>query len=433
MPATDPATPQDEEAAAWARLPVLAHAAALLIENGQTTERTVLAVEGLATVTGTPVRVYVRWGEVRVEAHAAGRTQMRSVTAAPLGVHMGKVAETMEAIEAVRAGSLSVDALGARLDRIAAMPPVSTPRFALFAAIGAAALAILFGASEPATILLAMASAGGGAVLRRIVARRTANPFAQPLVAALLAGLAGGVALSRGLATEARLVMLCPCMVLVPGPHFLNGFIDLLRARISLGIARVALAGMIVVAISAGLLAGLAATGSTLPSAGSPPPLAFTLDIIAAGLAVSAYGTFFSMPWRYLPIPILIGMMAHASRWAALVLAGASLEVGALVACLIAGLLVTPISRVLRLPFAAFAFAAVVSLIPGIFLFEMAAATVALLHAGEAGAGSLLLPIATNGAAALLILLAMTIGVIVPKMIIDAIWPFADDAPLRDR
>src|ERR1700739_4811012 len=75
-------------------------------------------------------------------------------------------------------------------------------------------------------------------------------------------------------------------------------------------------------------------------------------DVIGAGIAVAAYGTFFAMPWRMLPIPVLIGMLAHASRWAAISVAGASAEIGALVACLVVGLIITPIADHMRLPFA---------------------------------------------------------------------------------
>jgi hypothetical protein len=38
--------------------------------------------------------------------------------------------------------------------------------------------------------------------------------------------------------------------------------------------------------------------------------------VIAAGCAVAGFGTFFSMPWRLLPFPIAVGMLAHAARWA---------------------------------------------------------------------------------------------------------------------
>jgi uncharacterized membrane protein YjjB (DUF3815 family) len=43
------------------------------------------------------------------------------------------------------------------------------------------------------------------------------------------------------------------------------------------------------------------------------------------------------MPWQMLPIPILIGMLAHTFRWEAILVAGASVEIGALATCLVAG------------------------------------------------------------------------------------------------
>ena len=50
-------------------------------------------------------------------------------------------------------------------------------------------------------------------------------------------------------------------MVLVPGPHFLNGALDLINGRVGLGAARLVYAGLIVVAISVGLLLGLYGLG----------------------------------------------------------------------------------------------------------------------------------------------------------------------------
>jgi len=72
-------------------------------------------------------------------------------------------------------------------------------------------------------------------------------------------------------------------MVLVPGPHFLNGMLDLIRGRINLGAARLIYAVLVVVAISAGLLIGLALLGVSLPvePAGRTVPLWH--DVIAAG------------------------------------------------------------------------------------------------------------------------------------------------------
>jgi len=129
------------------------------------------------------------------------------------------------------------------------------------------------------------------------------------------------------------------------------------------------------------------------------------------------------MPWRMLPIPILIGILAHALRWAAISLAGASVATGALVACLVVGTLTTPIADRLRLPFAAFAFASVVSLIPGVFLFRMAGGLVGLVALGRTASPDLLFDVIADGTTAILIILAMTFGLILPKMGIEHFYP----------
>ena len=83
----------------------------------------------------------------------------------------------------------------------------------------------------------------------------------------------------------------------------------------------------------------------------------------------------------------------------------------------------TPVADRLRLPFAAVAFASVVSLIPGVFLFRMAGGLVGLIARGGYSAPGLLLGIATDGATAVLILLAMAFGLILPKMLIEHFDP----------
>jgi uncharacterized membrane protein YjjB (DUF3815 family) len=235
----------------------------------------------------------------------------------------------------------------------------------------------------------------------------------------LFAGVIGAIAVRLQFASVLRLVAVCPCMVLVPGPHFLNGMIDLTRARIALGAARVLYAGLITVIICTGLLLGLALGGVSLPASGPSHFVPLGYDVIAAGIAVAAYGTFFSMPWRMLPIPIVIGMLAHASRWGAISVAGASAETGALVACLVVGVIITPIADRVQLPFAGLAFASVVSLIPGVFLFRMAGGMVDLVTLGPQAPQELLVQVVADATTAVLIILAMSFGLIFPKMCIQ--------------
>ena len=137
---------------------------------------------------------------------------------------------------------------------ISRMPPAPTWLFALAAAAGAVALSVIYGANHFIAMALIFASAGAGAVLRRALAQVSGNDFIQPFCAAILAGVIGGLAVRYDLSSSLRLVAVCPCMVLVPGPHILNGAFDLIGGRIHLGAARLLYAGLIVVAISTGLL-----------------------------------------------------------------------------------------------------------------------------------------------------------------------------------
>jgi uncharacterized membrane protein YjjB (DUF3815 family) len=208
-------------------------------------------------------------------------------------------------------------------------------------------------------------------------------------------------------------------MILVPGPHILNGASDLARARVVLGAARLVYACLTVLMICTGLLLGLGIGGGSLPIGvpSAPPP--FAADVIAAGFAVAAFGAFFSMPWRLLPVPICVGMLAHAARWVLISLAGADVVTGALVACFLTGAVITPVADRLHLPFAALGFSAVVSMMPGLFLFRAACALVSMVAIGPRAPLGPLLTMVTNGATAFLIILSMTFGLIVPRLLFE--------------
>src|SRR5262249_49486344 len=144
---------------------------------------------------------------------------MTAIAASPTGVHMERVTSAMKIGDEINAGHFNPSDALEKLEAISHAPPAPAWLFALAAAACAAALSVLFGVQHIVAVVLIVFSAAAGAVLRRILASVSANPFLQPFCAALLAGLIGALAVRYDLSSSLRLVAVCPCMILVPGPH----------------------------------------------------------------------------------------------------------------------------------------------------------------------------------------------------------------------
>jgi uncharacterized membrane protein YjjB (DUF3815 family) len=394
--------------------------ARVLHVNGQSTDETLAAAEQLGNKLDLRARIIPRWGDLQLQAEDTDGRLVSVGEADPTGVDMDRVASAMRAIGEVIAGRLAPPAASEAIIAISQAPPAPTWLFTVAAAAGAASLSVIFGVQHVPAVLLAAVSAAVGAVLRRTLAKHNTNPLLQPFCAALLAGIIGALAVRYDLSSSLRLIAVCPCMILVPGPQVLNGMIDLAAARVPLGAARLIYAGLIILAISAGLLLGLSLLNVSLPVDVPGRPVPLWLDVVAAGVAVAAFSIFFSTPLRMLGWPVAVGMLAHALRWWTLSV-GAGVATGALVACLAVGLVLTPVARRYYMPFAAIGFASVVSMIPGVFLFRMVSGLLQLATSSNTTL-QLLGGTIADGLIAISIIFAMSFGLIVPKIVLNRLF-----------
>lgn len=287
----------------------------LLHTNGQSTHETVQAAERLGNELGLRATIIANWEDLELRATDCTGNQVSFERGTPTGMNMDRVASAMSAIEDFAGGRRAIGAALENIKAIGDAPPAPTWLFTLAAAAGAAAMAVIFGAHHLKAVVLIMISAAAGAALRRTLARYSPNTLPQILCAALLAGTIGALAVRYNLSSSLRLVAVCPCMILVPGPHVLNGAMDLIAARINLGASRLVLCRSRHFGNLRGMLLGMGVLAVSLPVGEPSRTIPLWLDVIAAGVAVAAFSVFFSTPSRMLGWPVAVGMLAHAVRW----------------------------------------------------------------------------------------------------------------------
>jgi uncharacterized membrane protein YjjP (DUF1212 family) len=387
---------------------VVLDAAALLHVNGQSTSMTVTAVDRLNRGLNITSTLVPAWASLLLVGPGAA-TRVAAVS--PTSVSMRRVATAMAVIDRAQDGPLDPGEVRRGLAAAHQESVSSTLIFSIACATGAGALAVIFGAHHPLTVLVAAASAAIGGLARRGLDRLGAGILTQTFTAGLVAGLIGVVAAQQNVDDALGLVVLCPAMVLVPGPHILNGALDLLSLRVTLGIARLSYGALILGAIAAGLILGLAADGRSIAVMQTGAAVPLYVDVIAAGIAAGSYPVFFSMPYRMIGWPVAAGMLAHAAHWLALGVWHFGIATAALMSCLIVGGLLVPVSHYLRIPFAAIGFASVVAMVPGVYVFRMLSG---LVQFAQFPSADILTSLTSDGAVAMLIVAGMATGLAAP-------------------
>ena len=92
--------------------------------------------------------------------------------------------------------------------------------------IAAASLAGLLGADGGAMFVVGLAT-GLGLIVRQALGRRHFSLLTLPLSAAFIGAALGGLAIRLGWTRTPGLALIVPSLMLIPGPHLINGILDL--------------------------------------------------------------------------------------------------------------------------------------------------------------------------------------------------------------
>lgn len=237
--------------------------------------------------------------------------------------------------------------------------------------LAAGALAWLLAADWAGMAVISLSSALG-MLVRQEMHKHHPVLFALPFVAALIGSLMGGGVILLGWTQTPGICLIVPALMLVPGPHLINGLYDMLENNMQTGIPRLGLSAGILVAAAMGIfLGGWLTLGMTTvpPSTVAAQPIPLWLDVLLAGVASCGFGAFYNAPWRVLWTSIACGMVGHGIRYLCLA-SGMPLEIATLFACVAIGFMAIRWVSSMRIPFAAVAFAGAVPMMPGVLMFR---------------------------------------------------------------
>lgn len=295
-------------------------------------------------------------------------------------------------------------------------------QLALIFGTAASALAALSQGDAAAIFVVGLASALG-LLARQEIARHSQILLALPFTAALIGSLLGGLFIRMGWTQTQSICLIVPALMLVPGPHLINGLYDTIENNIQTGLPRLWLALSILVAASLGILIGgrLTLDMNTIPAwyGGGTVPL--WLDMLLAGIVSCGFGAFYNAPWRVLWMSILCGMIGHGIRYLCLQ-SGWSLEASTLVACLTIGFMANTVVHRLRVAFAAVSFASAVPMMPGTLIFSGFGGMMEIIVSGQNASQPLIAGTLANLFQACAVVAAMGIGLLVGARINGLVW-----------
>jgi uncharacterized membrane protein YjjB (DUF3815 family) len=336
-------------------------------------------------------------------------------------------------LDDVRQGKLEVAAALARLGRV----EVETERHsavlaALVLGAAAASLARLLGADGPATAVAGVATALG-LLARQQLARRHFALLTLPLTAAFIGAVLGGLAIWMDWTRTPELVLIVPALMVVPGPHLINGLLDLVDNYVPMSLARFGLATGVLLASALGIVLGVELTLSGplfAEQSTAAAHLNVASDMALAGVVTCGFAVFYNTPWPQVWMATIGGMVGHGLRFLALE-SGLGLETATFLGGLAVGVVTAWIAWSRNLPVAVIAFAGAVTMIPGMQIYRALAGALMLARQANWTEPETVILTLGNALRGCLVVSALALGVILAARLVPALGRTRDSSGSR--
>ena len=397
---------------------LLAHAGRLLLEYNESTKEIHRTLENTSrALSSEKCDVVVSYRGVAVSLGGQGALLM---PVRELRYNAALQARVHSILAQLCDGKLEPSAVLAQLQQVEADTP-RHPRWlaALLLGLAASGLAKLLGADNGAVLIAGLSTAMGLAV-RQWLGRQKYNLLTLPLAAAFIGAVLGGLAIRLGWTQSPGLVLMVPSLMLVPGPHLINGLLDVVDNFMPMGIARLGLALSILLACALGIVIGMKITLPVLPMAEDgmkADHLNLISDMLLAGIVTIGFAVFYNAAWLHVGLATVGGMIGHGLRYIALE-AGWKLDTATFLGSFAVGLVAAWIARSYKLPVAVVSFAGAVTMMPGIQMYR---ALGGALQLARAHAGSDLADVARTAEYALqacLVVAALAMGLVLAARIV---------------
>jgi uncharacterized membrane protein YjjP (DUF1212 family) len=332
---------------------------------------------------------------------------------------------TCEVMDDLCKGHLGIDEARKRLESVQRNASLYKRwMVAIIFGIATSAFAFLLG-GDWGTIIVSGIATGLGMIVRQQLAKRDLTLFAQPFAAGLIGAIFGGLAIQLHWTLTPGLCLIVPALMIVPGPHFINSVDDLLENHLRTSVFRLVLGMSIVFAGALGAILGGWLTLSAAPVGSGPAtpiPITLALDVVLASVAAAGVGISYNSPARALWISILCGLVGHGLRFICMK-QGIGLAAATLVGCFAIGVISDIAVKRLRLPFTAVAFAGAVTMMPGLLLYESIVGAIRLGIVGKEGDAMLVTATFAPLFRAILVVSAMTIGLLLGARVSNLLQP----------